>query len=188
MTKLKKEFKRKDVERLRNLVTGKYGNKTTIGVGYKKAAEFYEEGDIWEEDGRKWTIKDGIKQNITKLDRAKKAHLKPLLCPKCDKIMNKGADPGYYNQFGHCFKCFKRFESQMKHDGLWDEFEKRTINGNIDSFIKWYRDLVNESLDASNAGFVAENGDVESWNGGLDKARVIEALGETIELWEQAKK
>ena len=33
MTKLKKEFKRKDVERLRNLVTGKYGNKTTIGVG-----------------------------------------------------------------------------------------------------------------------------------------------------------
>ena len=27
------------------------------------------------------------------MDRAKKAYLKPLMCPKCDKIMNKGADP-----------------------------------------------------------------------------------------------
>jgi len=185
---LKKEFGKKDVTRLRNLMTGKHNSKNGQSVGYNKKEEFHKEGDIWEVDGRKWTIKDGIKQNITKLDRAKKAHLRPLLCPKCNKIMNKGADPGYYNQFGHCFKCFKKFESQMKHDGLWDEFEKRTINGNIDSFIKWYRGLVNESLDASNAGFVAENGDVESWNGGLDKARVIEALGETIELWEQAKK
>ena len=42
-------------------------------------------------------------------------------------------------------------------------------------------------IDASNAGFVAENGDVESWNGGLDKARVIEALDETIGLWEAGK-
>ena len=76
----------------------------------------------------------------------------------------------------------------MKYNGLWDDFERKTINGNIDGFIKWYKDLVNESIDASNAGFVAENGDVESWNGGLDKARVIEALDETIGLWEQAKK
>jgi hypothetical protein len=76
----------------------------------------------------------------------------------------------------------------MKATGLWDDFERKTINGNIDGFIKWYKDLVNESIDVSNAGFVAENGDVESWNGGLDKARVIEALDETIGLWEQAKK
>ena len=77
MTKLKKEFKKKDVQRLRNLITGKYGNKTVVGVGYKKAEEFHEEGDIWEEDGRKWTIRKGIKQNITKLDTAKKFHLTP---------------------------------------------------------------------------------------------------------------
>tara|TARA_B100000768_G_scaffold160015_1_gene159356 strand:- start:91 stop:663 length:573 start_codon:yes stop_codon:yes gene_type:complete len=185
---LKKQFGKKDVTRLRNLMTGKHNSKSGQSVGYNKKEEFHGEGDIWEVDGRKWTIKDGIKQNITKMDRAKKAYLRPLMCPKCNKIMNKGADPGYYNQFGHCFKCFKRFESQMKHDGLWDEFEKRTVNGNIDGFIKWYKDLVNESVDQSNAGFVAENGDVESWNGGLDKARVMEALDETIALWEQAKK
>ena len=54
--------------------------------------------------------------------------------------------------------------------------------------LNWYKDLVNETLNQSNAGFVAENGDVESWNGGLDKAKVMEALDETIKLWEEAKK
>ena len=65
---LKKEFNKKDVERLRNLVKGKSGKRTTQGIGYTKKQEFHKEGDIWEENGRKWTIKDGIKQNITKLD------------------------------------------------------------------------------------------------------------------------
>ena len=46
--------------------------------------------------------------------------------------------------------------------GLWDGFVKKTANGHIDDFIKWYKEFVNESLDQSNAGFVAENGDVES--------------------------
>ena len=33
---LKKEFNQKDVQRVRNLVQGKYGEKVTQGVGYTK--------------------------------------------------------------------------------------------------------------------------------------------------------
>ena len=36
---LNKEFQKKDVERLRNLVKGKYGDKTTVGIGYTKKYE-----------------------------------------------------------------------------------------------------------------------------------------------------
>ena len=68
VTGLKKEFQEKDVERLRNLIQGKHGNKTRSSVGFSKADEFHAEGDIWESNGRTWTIKEGIKQNITKLD------------------------------------------------------------------------------------------------------------------------
>ena len=75
---LKKEFKEKDVQRLRNLVQGKYGEKATVGTGYTKQQQFHEEGDVWEEDGRTWTIKDGIKQNITRLDKAKESLHLPL--------------------------------------------------------------------------------------------------------------
>ena len=70
---LKKDFKKQDVERIRNLVQGKYGEKTRSSVGFSKKDEFHQEGDIWESDGRTWTIKNGIRQNVTKLDKAKKA-------------------------------------------------------------------------------------------------------------------
>ena len=84
---LKKQFKERDVQRLRNLVTHKYGNKTTQGIGYTKPQEFHNEGDVWEEDGRKWTIKNGLKQNITKLDKAKEKVILPLFCPSCKNLM-----------------------------------------------------------------------------------------------------
>ena len=69
---LKKEFKRKDVERMRNLIKGKANDSTELQVGYTPKKEDYKEGDIWEEGGKKWTIKDGIKQTYTKLDKIRK--------------------------------------------------------------------------------------------------------------------
>ncbi len=58
---LKKDFKQKDVQRLRNLVQGKHDEKTTVSVGYERKKDFHVEDDIWEEDGRTWTIQNGIK-------------------------------------------------------------------------------------------------------------------------------
>ena len=110
---LKKQFQEKDVQRLRNLMTGKYGDKTIQSVGYRKAEVTHKEGDIWEEDGRKWTIKDGIKQNITKLDKFKKAAV-PLFCPSCGTIMNKQLDPHYFKAYGACLDCVKKKETQIK--------------------------------------------------------------------------
>ena len=69
---LNKQFTERDVNRMRNLIQGKQGEKVGQSIGYSKHEKIYKEGDIWEEDDRKWTIKDGIKQNITKLDKAKK--------------------------------------------------------------------------------------------------------------------
>ena len=104
---LKKEFNKKDVERLRNLVKGKSGERTSQGIGYTKKQEFHKEGDIWKENGRKWTIKDGIKQNITKLDKFKTAAV-PLFCPSCGTIMNKQLDPHYFKAYGACLDCIKK--------------------------------------------------------------------------------
>ena len=50
---LKKDFNKKDVERLRNLVKGKASERTTQGIGYTKKEEFHKEGDIWADD-RDW--------------------------------------------------------------------------------------------------------------------------------------
>jgi len=68
---LQKEFKDRDVQRMRNLITKDYTAKTTTQVGYTKTQIDHKEGDIWEEKGKTWTIRDGIKENVTKLDKKK---------------------------------------------------------------------------------------------------------------------
>jgi hypothetical protein len=80
-TYLKKEFTSKEVNRMRNLITGKVGDKTQTLGGYEKKTNVYSEGDIWEEGGKSWTIKRGIKQSITKLDKLKQLVVLPLCCP-----------------------------------------------------------------------------------------------------------
>ena len=42
---LKKEFKRSDVERVRNLVKKDFTSKTKSQTGYKKSSKRYKEGD-----------------------------------------------------------------------------------------------------------------------------------------------
>ena len=184
---LKKEFQEKDVERLRNLITGKYGEKTRSSVGFSKAEEFYAEGDIWEADGRTWTIKDGIKQNITKLDKAKKAHVMPLLCPCCKKVMNKRKDKSSYNLHKKCFNCVVDMEHKIRVEGKWEEYTQRLHNQEIDHKLEEFKLFVKSKLEESNNSFVSEDGDVERWVGKLDADKVNEYL-ESVEEYAKALK
>jgi len=185
---LKKEFKQRDVQRLRNLLTKKYGDKTNVGIGYTKQQEFYTEGDIWDEDSRKWTIKNGIKQNITKMDEAKKAHVMPLFCPCCNKLMITHRDKNYYTIHKKCLNCVIDFETELRRIGAWDEYEKKIQNQEIDSFITEFKAWVEDSLTESNQGFISEDGHVEKWVGGPNKQRVVDELHKTIEYLSSLKK
>ena len=185
---LKKEFKKQDVERIRNLVQGKNGEKTRSSVGFSKKEEFHQEGDIWEADGRVWTIKNGIKQNITKLDKAKKAHVMPLLCPKCNRVMKKRVDKQFYNIHKTCFDCVVDFEHELKKKGEWEAYQTKIHNDEIDNKIKEYKLWVNEKINESNDGFVTEAGDVEKWVGKIDKSKVAESVDEVVDYLENLKK
>jgi len=184
---LKKEFKQKDVQRLRNVISGKQGEKTTIGTGYTKKSEFYKEGDIWTENGREWTIKDGLKQNITKLDKAKELAM-PMFCPSCKKIMNHKNDKLFWNNYRRCFECQIDFEHELKLNGLWDDYVKNIINQGIDIFKQDYVNWVEDMINSSNQGFVSENGEVENWGGQVNKELAYKSLNETIEYLESLKK
>jgi len=186
---LKKEFAKHDVERIRNLVKGKYGEKTTETVGYTPPAEFHKEGDVWEaRDGRTWTIKNGIKQNITKLDKAKKAYVMPLFCPKCKKIMNQRVDKPYYEVHKFCLKCYAKFEDKLKSEGKYEEYFNAINNKVIDQRIQDYKDYVEEKLGETNEGHVTEQGDVELWHGKLNLEKVDEYTKQVIEHLESLKK
>jgi len=178
---LKKDFQKRDVERLRNLMTGKYGEKTRSSVGFTKADEFYNEGDIWEADGRTWTIKNGIRQNITKLDKAKKAHNTPLFCPNCKKVMKKRNDKPFYNIHKKCYDCVIDMEHELKKLGKWEEYEKNIKNNEIDNRIKDFKIWAKEHINESNNSFISEDGDVEKWVGNLNKEKVEQYIKEVEE-------
>jgi len=185
---LKKEFKKSDVERMRNLLKGKYGEKTRSSVGFSKKEEFHKEGDVWETDGRTWTIKNGIKQNVTKLDKAKKAYVMPLLCPNCNRVMRKKMDKQFYNIHTMCFDCVVDMEHELKKQGKFEAYENKIHNDEIDNKIKEYKLWINEKVNESNEGFITEAGDVEQWKGKVNKEMVAESVSEVVTYLESLKK
>ena len=166
---LKKEFKESDLQRARNLVNKDFTSKTKSQTGYQKTFDFHEEGDIWEENGKTWTIKNGLKQNITKLDSAKKAARIPLSCPKCGGPLRHRLAKKMYNIHGFCFDpCTVEYEASLRKAGLYEQYEKRMMQNNMEGFVKdleqWMLDQVN-SIDT----FVTEQGEVEDWKNNRQK-------------------
>jgi hypothetical protein len=165
---LKKEFKSRDVNRARNLVNKDFSAKTVDGVGYQKAHEVRNEGDIWEENGRTWTIKDGLKQNITKLDAAKKALQTPLTCPKCGGTMNYHLSQKMYKIHKMCFDCVINYEAELRKAGLYDAYEKAMIQGSLRAFLVDVEQYILDSINTVDT-FVTEQGDIEDWKGNKTK-------------------
>jgi len=185
---LKKEFSKKDVQRIRNLVTKKHNDKTTIGIGYNPEKEDHVEGDIWVENGKKWTIKDRIKQNITKLDKIKELSLVPLFCPSCSNIMNHRNDKVIYNNHKKCFNCMVEYETELRKLGLWEEYEKKIHNEGIDNFINDFQMWVEESIKDNNQSYVTEQGDIEKWDSNLNIDKINQNMEESIKYLKNLKK
>jgi hypothetical protein len=163
---LKKEFSRRDVQRMRNLISGRAGDNTHTQIGWEKRTIKRSEGEVWEDSGKIWTIKNGIKQTVTKLDEFKKMVVLPIACPSCKKAMKvNDLNKRSYSHYGVCLNCAIEVETKMKIDGVFQEkMEKEGkayVNSVIDDLQKalevWYN---------SEESFLNEQGDVENWMGG----------------------
>ena len=165
---LKKEFNRKDVERMRNLIRGNVNSSAESQIGYNKKIIEYKEGDVWTENKKTWTIKNGIKQTISKLDNIKKSLFTPLCCPKCSKVMKHYLDKNSYKIHKHCHTCVVDFEHKLKIQGKYDDYiNELELKNNLtilDETESYLLDIVNKS----NSGYVSEDGVIERWTGGID--------------------
>jgi hypothetical protein len=177
---LKKEFKRKDVQRARNLIMGKTGDSTGTQIGYKKELKNYKEGDIWTEGRKTWTIKNGIKQTVSKLDILKKEVFMPLSCPKCNKIMKKRLDKPNYKIHKMCHNCVIEYEHKLKCKGEYESYRKKLLNNNSLEIVNEMESYLLDAINTSNSGFVSEDGVVERWVGGIDKKQITKGIKEAI--------
>ena len=182
---LNKEFKRKDVERMRNLIKGKSGESAETQVGYTSKKEDHQEGDIWEEDGKKWTIKDGIKQTATKLDKVKKEAILPLFCPNCKSLMKKQHDPKMYKIHKMCFDCVIDMEAKLKIKGEYEDYERNIIAKNAESYLDDLEQYLLEAINTSNTQYVSEKGEIERWKGGVDKEKFTKDLKTNLDQFKK---
>lgn len=163
---MKKSISEAQVKRMRNLVTKKYGAKTEIRAGYTKKRESRAEGEVWLERGKTWTIKNGIKQNISRLSEARRTIRKPLCCPKCGGSMDSRWHTKMWKLHGMCFTCVVKFENQLRLDGKFEEYEKQIMKGNYAAWLKdveqEYKDFINTDVGRK---YITEAGHIEDWKG-----------------------
>jgi hypothetical protein len=180
-TFLKKEFSKREVQRMRNLITGNSGDRTQILSGYEKAESNYKEGEVWQDiHGRSWTIKNGIKQTHTRLDKFKKLALMPIKCPKCSSPMKlNDLNKKMFKAKGVCFDCVIEEEHELRAQGKYKEYESEQMTANKNESLKDFEQAL-ESWYNEKEQFFTESGEKEEWSQG-DKTKTYEQIKEKIE-------
>jgi|TARA_R110002096_G_scaffold125938_1_gene272277 hypothetical protein len=174
---------KKGIQRMRNLVSGNTSDKTKISTGYGKSRTVRSEGDTWETKGKTWTIKNGIRQTVSKLDLARETLRVPAECPKCgDSRMQHHAYKAMYKRFGMCFNCVIKFENGLRAAGKFEEFAKELSKSDNEA---WLKDKTAEYYDwlstMDSESYITEAGDVEDWSGGKSKKLLKQEFDHQVE-------
>lgn len=178
-----------DVRRKLNEVMKKTDER--IVVGWRPDSVKRKEGDKWTDaDGREWTVKNGVTQNITKLDGAKT----PWFCPKCEKAMNHRLDIKFWRLRGHCFDCNINAEAEIRRQGKWEEYERNLMRANYVAFLKDKIQELQHYYDTASAPEVIHSDGekilmIEKWHVNIDKLRedLTKDLTELKELLRKAE-
>lgn len=150
------------------------------------------EGDVWEEGGKTWTIKNGLKRTVTKMDQARKHFLTPLACPKCQGSMKHHLDEKMWAIHRLCFNCTIDMEHEIVKVGKWAEYEKTKMLANAQSFLKDVTSFFEEySKETMSNSHVTEDGVIEKWKDVGEKQitnignTVIDNITKTIEIYKE---
>ena len=141
----------------------------------KKSFVDHREGDIWEESGKTWTIKNGIKKTVTKMESLRKEIVVPIACPKCSTSMRSGVHQWAWNAYRMCFNCVVDMEHAITKAGKLEEYTKALYRANMESF---YDDLEQFIKDFSKekTSIFTEDGLKENWVDNTQK--VVEQIGQ----------
>jgi len=179
-SRLNKEFSERDIKRMRNIVSGNTANRTRVQAGYEKQVKEYSEGDIWEENGKKWTIKNSIKQNVTKHDKLREIIKFPLKCA-CDKPMKPTKlNKKMWTIHGKCFDCVVKHETHLKSTGQYEEYASKLMNANKNTFVTDYEQAVEAYIHDTGDTFMSEAGDIENWSKAKLNPEIIKVLKNNI--------
>jgi hypothetical protein len=148
-----------------------------------KAAQYHKEGDVWEESGKTWTMKNGVKKTLGKLDSFRKELVTPIACPSCGSAMKSEAHKPIWQVYKVCLNCLIKAEHEINKQGKWLEYQEMLMKANMESRYKDLEQFLSEYIHETTT-HVTEDGAVENW---VDTSKeVAEKVG--AELLQNYKK
>jgi len=147
------------------------GERPFIQVGYTADSDFAsrKEGEIWEDaNGKKWIKKNGTKRAINNVSSSTIESTKRH-CKDCNMDIRWGNryDEILYNKTGRCQECLAKFETKLRVEGKYDDYEQNKLLRNQLSQAKEFRTKVQESYDfvSSHQKISFPNGDgtLDEW-------------------------
>ena len=115
------------------MISGKYRERVSIGYEGKTTNQ-RKEGEEWvDARGRRWTLKDGKRKQITKIpprgfDK----------CSDCDKMILKDIDQDTFNRMSRCYHCQLEFEANLHREGKWQDWVKEMETKRWESVMSEY--------------------------------------------------
>jgi hypothetical protein len=127
------------------------GERPFIQVGYTADSDFSsrKDGEIWiDANGKKWIKKNGTKRAINNVSSSTIESTKRH-CKDCNMDIRWGNryDEVLYNKTGRCQECLAKFETQLRLNGKYDDYEQKKLLQNQLSQAKEFRIKVQESYD-----------------------------------------
>ena len=170
-----KEFQKKYMHPTRRklvdmIKTGEYDKNTQIG--WTKAKENHNVGDIWEDEFYRYEQKQGyvIKtgKNHEALQEIRKylSDKKECINPSCKKIKKTENDVKLIKKTGYCINCLADIEHNFRTAGIWKEYEDFRIYTRMIVEGKIKLDELKHSLTELKPyyEFVNEDGTIEKWS------------------------
>ena len=180
---MKKGISESKVQRMRNIVNKDYTKSVNTQVGYK-SAEKKVEGDVWEDNGKTWTIKNGITQSISKMQSIRDIVKMPLTCPSCGNIMKGQFDKYHWKIDKTCLGCYASSQTKARvsggHEAKMKELFKKYKTAQIDDLVEEFNDWLE-----TNYTFVTEAGNIEDWSGGLNKSELKSKFKKELLDWKK---
>ena len=104
--------------------------------------------DPKEKKEREKQIKEERERSNERIDALKEAKM-PWFCPECNKVMKQRLDDKMYRLYNHCFDCQIRFETKLRAEGKFEEWEEKKVLNNQLSYIKDQIQSVEDWVDES---------------------------------------
>jgi hypothetical protein len=164
------------------------GERPFVKIGWDQNLIERKNGETWTDSkGHEWIQKNGYKKRINKSYKIHPDNVRQL-CSDCNMDMKWGnkLDDKIFNKTGRCYDCNIKYETLLKRDGKFSNYEQVKVLKNQLGFCKDLKLKLEESIDflknsSDDIIYINEDGSKETWKDTTRKTVLENAKTDLIE-------